>query len=288
MVTLRSKYLFVHIIAFFVVMLISMVVAAQNKIPDDFCLSNNELNLFDAINQIRADYDKDPVELSASLSYVASLHVDDLYNNHPDTSICNTSSWSDQGDWTPCCHNSYVYDPDCMWEKPNELTPYRYRGYELVTFFGDYFNNDSIINIWADSREVIDMIITRGSYEKKKWVCGGLAIGTNYVSLWFGQRADSQDSPNICEDEVRDTTAMAIDSISKSDEYYLIFGSFNDSHSAKEALRKARNDNFVNANLIKENNRIRLYLNKFDNLKEAMYAKQQLQFNYRDAWILKD
>ncbi len=288
MATLKPKYLFLHIVTLCLVMVIPQFAGAQNKIPDDFCLSNDEFNLFDAINQIRVDYDKNPVELSASLSYVASLHVDDLYNNHPDTSICNTSSWSDKGNWTPCCHNSYVYDPDCMWEKPNELTPYRYRGYELVTFFGDDFNNDSIINIWADSKEVIDMIITRGSYEKKKWVCGGLAIGTNYVSLWFGQRADSQDSPKICEDEVRDTIAMAIDSISKPDEYYLIFGSFNDIHSAKEALRKARNDNFINANLINENNRFRLYLSKFDNLKEAMYAKQQLQFNYRDAWILKD
>ena len=39
---------------------------------------------------------------------------------------------------------------------------------------------------------------------------------------------------------------------------------------------------------LKKQGQTQIEKSKFDNLKEAMYAKQQLQFNYRDAWILKD
>ncbi len=265
------------------------VLLSQKTIPDEFCMSNDELNLFDRINMIRTDYDKKEIQLSSSLSYVAKLHVNDLETNHPDTSICNSSSWSDKGTWSPCCYNSYVLNPDCMWDKPNELTPYPYRGYELVTYFEDEFDNDSIVNLWSDSKEVLDMILTRGNHEKKNWICGGVAIGNNYISLWFGQRRDAQKGPVICKNEERiiDTTLTRV-AVTKVNYYYLIFGSFPNMHNAKESLRDIIDDGFENADILVGNNKFRLYLDKYSSLKEAMYAKQQLTYKYREAWILKD
>lgn len=280
--------LYFKLFIYFTVYLLSGKIVAQNSIPDDFCMSNNELNLFDRINLLRVDYDESILQLSASLSYVAQLHIDDLINNNPDTSICNYSSWSDKGNWTPCCYNNYIYNPDCMWDKPKELTPYRYRGYELVTFFENEFNNDSIINLWSDSKEVLDMILTRGDYSKKKWICGGVAINKNYVSLWFGQRKDYQKSPVLCNNETRlsDTLISNVDKPNVA-AYYLIFGSYTDMHTAKNMLRKVKSDEFENAEILSGNNKIRLSLDKFSSLKEAMYAKQQLPFKYNEAWILK-
>lgn len=281
-------------ITYYTLLLVSIltfpsVIFSQNMIPEEFCMSNDEFNLFDRINVLRSDYDKKEIQLSSSLSYVAQAHVVDLETNRPDTSICNSSSWSDKGNWTPCCHNSYVHNPDCMWDKPKELTPYPYRGYELVTYFEDEFNNDSIISLWSDSRDVLDMILTRGSYEKKNWICGGVSIGNNYVSLWFGQRRDVQKSPILCDDEKRiiDTTTSKV-AVTQTKYYYLIFGSFPNIHNAKVALRDISEDGFDNADILEGNNKIRLFLNKYSTLKEAMAAKQQLPFKYREAWILKD
>ncbi len=272
-----------------VILFIPSFVVGQKSIPGDFCLSNDELNLFDRINVLRSDYDKKTIQLSASLSYVASLHVKDLQNNHPDTSICNLSSWSDKGNWEPCCYNSYILNPDCMWDKPKELTPYKYRGYEMVTYIEDKFNNDSILELWADSKEVLDLILTRGNYEKKNWVCGGVSIGKNYVSLWFGQRKDTQKPPIICDNEKRKTdTIVSKKPIKKKNTYYLIFGSFPDTHSAREAIKDTKDNGFKDSGILEGNNKIRLYLNKYASLKEAMFAKQQLPFVYREAWILKD
>lgn len=148
-------------------MFVPNITTSQNLIPEEFCLSNNEFNLFEKVNLLRLDYEKRQLQLSSSLSYVAKAHVEDLQNNKPDTSICNLSSWSDKGDWTACCYNKYIHNPDCMWDKPKELTPYPYRGYELVTYFEEGTHVDSIIDLWSDSKEVLDMILTRGNYKKR-------------------------------------------------------------------------------------------------------------------------
>lgn len=278
-----------YILLIITLILLSNIVVGQKKIPKEFCLSNDEANLFDLVNQMRVDYEKSQLQLSASLSFVASTHINDLQNNRPDTSICNMSSWSNKGDWTPCCYNKYVHDPDCMWDKPKELTPYPYRGYELITYFEEGFNNDTVINLWSDSKGVLDMILTRGAYSKKRWICGGISIGSNYVSLWFGQRKDAQKSPVICENNKQNIdTINPIASTNGSNIYYLIFGSFPNMHDAREELKKAKDNDFKDSDILVKNDKYRIYLNKYSSLKEAMFAKQQLPYEYNEAWILKD
>ena len=276
------------LITILLLVLMSFSVAAQKKIPKDFCISNDEKNLFEMVNLLRADYDKKKVQLSTSLNYVADLHVYDLQINNPDTSICNLSSWSDKGAWTPCCYTKYLHNPDCMWDKPKELTPYLYRGYELVTCIDDDFNTDSIINLWSDSKEVLDMILTRGNYSKKKWICGGVGISKNYVSLWFGQRKDALKEPVTCVDELNDSDSVPIIVLANQPTaYYLIFGSHTNMYDAREGRKKVKTD-FENSDILIKNDKYRVYLNKFSTMKEAMFAKQQLPSEYREAWILKD
>lgn len=262
-------------------------VNGQNKIPDNFCISAEEMNLFEIINDIRADYDKKEIKISASLSYVAKLHADDLLNNHPDTSICGLSSWSDKGNWKACCYNSYVLDDNCMWEKPKELTSYPYRAYELVTYFEDNFTNDSILKIWSTTKEVLDMLLTQGNYKKKNWVCGGVGINKNYVSVWFGQRADPAAKPQICESSAN-IAPVITDSELDEGYFYLVFGSFEDPNDAKEALKRIKKNNFSAADILVKDGLHRVYLERYNNLKAAMFAKQNLPYTFREAWILKD
>jgi hypothetical protein len=264
--------------------------SAQKSIPDGFCISFDEQMLYDKLNLLRKDYGKSDIEFSKSLSFVAAVHIEDLIKNHPDTSVCNLSSWSDQGDWTACCHNPYLPQQDCMWDKPKELTPYTYRGYELVSYFEEGFTADSVLLLWAETKEVLDMILTEGDYKSKKWITMGVAMNDEYVSVWFGQRSDRLGEPDICSSGESEAGAAIITSkaVENVITYYLIFGSFSDPKDAKEAVRRYRKNGFDNAGTLSSGDVTRVYLGKYDDLKEIMYVKQNLPYTYREAWIYKE
>lgn len=273
-------------ITLLIALLTSLYSFAQKEIPSDYCISINEVKLFNQLNQLIDEYGKSELQWSASLSYVARVHTDDLLNNRPDTSVCNLSSWSDKGDWTACCHNPYVPQQDCMWDKPKEITTYPYRGYELVSFFEDGFNPDSVMQLWTTSKQVLDMILTEGNFKKKKWVCMGVGMNKNYVSVWFGQRADKLKKPEICSDS---TIALAPALTNNKDlKFYIIFGSFTTQKEAREAVKKLNKEGFKNADILKANGKIRVYMDSFSNIKEAMFFKQKLAYTYREAWIYKE
>ena len=266
----------------------NMLTAQNKRVPADICINVNEHLLAEKINNLRKQYGKRAIPLSKSLTYVAKLHVEDLQKNHPDTSICNLSSWSDKGKWTPCCYNKYVVNHDCMWKKPKELTGYIYRGYEMAAYFQDGVSTDSLEYVWFDSRKVLDFILTQGDWSQKSWRAMGVAMSGNYVSVWFGQRADKAGKPALCKETVNQTIKpKTVTGNNKTKGYYLIFGSYNKMKDAKSAVRRVKAEGFKHAGVITKNNHFRLYLSKFDTLKEAMAAKQKLPTQFKDAWILK-
>ena len=275
-----KRLLFTHLF-----LLLLTVSFAQKKIPSDYCITGDEMQLFNTINAIREEYDKKPVKLSASLSVVARTHCTDLFLNHPDTSICNLSSWSNKGKWTPCCYNAYLPKPLCMKKKPKELTPYPYYGYEVAAYFEDGYNLDSLVKLWGDTREVLDMILTRGIWEKKKWVVAGVGIDSNYVSIWFGQKPDKVKAPRLCKGKKVIKKIMTTPPAKAY--FYIIIASFNNEADAKEALRRTKKSGFKEAGLLKGEKNTRVYLGRYEGLKEATHVKSSLSPTYRDAWILK-
>ncbi len=274
--------IFLTLISFF------SIASGQKAVPENFCITLDEQGLMEKLNSLREDYGKTAIEFSKSLSYVAAIHVRDLAEHHPDTSVCNLSSWSDKGDWSPCCHNPYLPKQDCMWDKPKELTAYPYRGYELAGFFEGGLNSDSAMKYWSDNKDALDMILTEGIYGNKKWITMGVAIYKEYVSVWFGQRKDNAGSPKTCDNE-EDIPVLLQDKKEKEEQltYYLIAGSFSDIKDAREALKRFRKSGFEQAGIITGDDLSRVYLGKYQSLKEVMFAKQQLPYTYREAWIFK-
>jgi len=268
---------------------VAQVSPAQKQLPANFCISPQEKALFDKINQLRKVYGKKPLKLSASLSYVAKIHVNDLLNNRPDTSVCNLSSWSNKGSWKACCYNPYVPNPDCMWDKPKELTPYPYRGYEIAGYFEEEFNADSVINLWSKEGEAVNMLTSEGEYSSKDWVCMGVGMNKNYVSVWLGQRADGEGAPSVCTGSVAlaEVPVAASDTLHR-DVYYLIIASFKNINDAREAVKKYRKEGFENAGTLKNSESARVYLAQYNDMKEAMQAKSKLPYAYREAWIYKE
>lgn len=259
---------------------------AQEFVPSKVCLDKEELKLAELINSFRKENKKPILPLSAALSFVAQTHVSDLQLNRPDTSICLTGSWSDKGNWTACCYNKYILDQDCMWNKPKELTSYPYRGYELSYFQEEIILIDSVFKLWMKSEEVMDMILTSGNHKSRKWETMGIGVGENYISVWFGQRADANGKPKSCE-EISESEMIQADLSTTNERYYLIYGSFNYESDAQEAIRRYQKNGFKNAVLLKADQRIRVALDVFDNLREATVAKEKLSSTYKDAWILK-
>ena len=264
-------------------MILSGSLFAQKKVPSSYCLHPIEKQLADNINRIRKSHGKKVLPLSVSLSFVARTHVTDLLNNHPDTSICNLSSWSGKGPWKACCYNAYVVNHNCMWKKPKELTTYPYRGYEMAAYTQDKLNIDSVLSLWEDSPEAMDMLLTNGLWEKKSWECMGVGVNDHYVSVWFGQRPDRAGKPKIC----RSGTKSKEKSSAKH-AFYLIYGSYPGMSSATRALNQIKAKGFKNAGILRNHTHIRVYLYRTTDFEKIKNERQKWKKKYPKLWILQN
>ncbi len=282
-----------------ILLLNNHLLVAQAHTVDNFCISPEEEKLIELINAFRRQNRQAEIALSASLSFVAKTHVADLQRNRPDTSICNTASWSDKGTWTPCCYQGFVNKQNCMWDKPKELTPYTFRGYELSYFDEQIIQVQSLWELWRNTPEVVDMILARDIHSDKRWAAIGVGLSDNYASIWFGQRPDAKGKPRVCsgaetafrapfKSALQETATAGTTETQETGRFYLIYGSFTVMADAEEAMRRYRNAGFRNAQVVAKDNRIRVALDVFPTLREAMFAKERLSASYADAWIMRE
>lgn len=172
-------------------------VSFAQSVLSDISVSEKEVAFTDEINRLRSENGLSNLELSVSLTYVAQQHIADLIQNHPDTSICTSASWSDKGDWSPCCCNKYVPTESCMRDKPKELTNYLYKGYELIYYSEDIITSATLLCLLQQSSEAVDMFLQRGNYRLNRWKIIGICIDEHYASFWFGQFPDKDGKPII-------------------------------------------------------------------------------------------
>lgn len=156
------------------------------------CLSAEELKLYHLINEYRKTKGLPVIALSPSLSRVAALHARDLAENNPITDRCNLHSWSDKGNWTPCCYTDDHKAASCMWNKPRELTDYTGDGFEIAYFHSGGATADAALEAWKGSEGHHDVIINRGIWQRISWKAIGVGISQNYALVWFGFEADSE------------------------------------------------------------------------------------------------
>ncbi len=282
------KYFLLFILTIFAFS--SLKVHAQKKMDDDMCVNRNELRLAELINSFRIQNKLPEIPLSKSLFVVAKTHVNDLQINRPDTSICNTASWSDKGKWSSCCFNKYVLKTECMWDKPKELTPYKFKGYEISYFEEGIVNEDSLFRLWSATAEVSDMLLCKGIHSDKKWLAIGVGISDNYACIWLGQRPDPQGKPTVCKNDKQAVSSSVASQQpdGKTGKYYLIYGSFSRQPDAEEEVKKYKLAGLKNAQIVLNGDKIRVALGVYDSIKEAMAAKDKYKDKYKDAWILKN
>lgn len=166
--------------------------APNTVIEEEVCLNTEEQKLYEVIMEYRKTKKLKPIAFSTKLTRVAQAHVRDLANNYDfsQRDICNPHSWSDAGEWTPCCYTNDHKKAECMWQKPKEIADYEGDGYEIAYYFSAGATADTALAGWQKSTGHNPLLINTGMWKEVKWQAIGIGIYKEYAVVWFGREED--------------------------------------------------------------------------------------------------
>jgi len=265
-----------------------------SQVPEEFCVSQDEYALYRKINDYRQSKGQQVVPISKSLCYVAKMHVVDLFENHPDTSFCNLNSWSDKGPWTACCHSKQKPDPECILNKPKELTDYDGTAHEICYFDSHDVEVDTVFNFWFRVEQAKDILVNNRKWSMYVWQAMGVAIYKNYACVWLGEAKDTLTEPGICKGKM-DMKKMSMAGKKEAsrivseptNRFYLIFGSFSTLDDAMKAINQYKEEGFYQSKVLEKDDTFRVSLSDHSSMQEARDAKSRLGNDYKEAWIVK-
>ena len=282
----------------------------QKKIPANFCISPEEMDLYDKINAYRESLSLPPISISRSLSYVAKTHARDLFFNNPDQGDCNSHSWSGAGNWKPFCYPGDEKKNNSVWDKPKELTPYNSKGYEIVYWENNPVNIDSVLPFWKSIDYFNSFLVSNGKWQGKTWMAVGIGICENYASVWFGEAADPEGQPWICgrepvkqptteppatepvqavneQDDIVQKTEIRADTAARSVIYYIIVSSQQPREKSRKFSEELITKGYKDAKVLINGNKVRVSIMEFREKPSADSALKEVKKSFRDAWIYK-
>ncbi len=265
------------------------------KAQENQCLDSLSYQLYLCINKYRSDNHLAGIPLSVSLCYVAQVHAKDLTYNRPAGRSCSLHSWSDRGRWSPCCFSDANPAYPCMWNKPKELTRYKFKGYEIIYWENDLITPLTALTQWKLQAHFNDMILNKGSWTKKTWRAIGICIFEGYAIIWLGEEADVQGEPEPCVKPVviiGDTSAKNDSAVTQNTpvtgiRYYLITASLTSMDKADQVLKEYHGKGFNKARIIIFDQKIRISINDFATYSEARQVKADLGQEFQHVWILE-
>lgn len=276
--------------------LYSQTGSVQKEIPGDFCISAEELKLYNLINDYRKSQNLPFIPLSKSLCYVAKLHIDDLITNKPDTANCSFHSWSGKGTWKPCCFRKENKDKYCILTKPKELTNYPGLGHEIVFWESRDATAEKAIKQWKETSVSRFIITNFKEWEKCQWNAMGVGIKEGFAILWVGEDADVEKETKVCGGETIVTVQQPVTEIKKNEEipvvstnggrFYVIFGNMNSLKEARIMAEKYKREGFSKVKIIAKDNKYRISLSDYATKEMASQGKKELPAKYKDAWIM--
>ena len=176
-------------------LLFSLYFNAPNKAV---CLNDQELSLYEMINDYRETKGLQSIPLSASLTKVAKAHAKDLMENYSRNGKCNPHSWSDNGEWNGCCYTDDHAKAACMWNKPMEIAQYDSPGYEIVYWHSLAAESGNALAGWKKSKSHNPVVINQGQWRDVSWKAIGVAVYKQYAVVWFGEMQDEKVKPKTC------------------------------------------------------------------------------------------
>lgn len=151
-------------------------------------LSDEEMKLYHMIMDYRKSYGLGTIPISEDLNFVAKEHAKDLQYNGPERGRCNMHSWSGEGDWSECCYTADHRNPECMWNKPGELTDYSGKGYEIAHWQSSGISAEKAFRGWKNSPGHNKVMINKGIWDEK-WRAIGIGLEGQYATVWFGNES---------------------------------------------------------------------------------------------------
>lgn len=281
-------------VAAIILLLLFAKTFAHSQVPD-ICLTRDEYRLYSLVNEIRLKKGLAVIPISKSLSYVAKIHARDLFHNNPDTSFCSLNSWSDQGDWTACCHSRYTPNPSCILNKPAELTKYTGEGHELCFWDSEILHPDTVMKFWMEVDQTRDILLNEKKWGFFNWKAMGVGIYKGYVCLWLGEALDVEPEPTLCgtahgadflplpEKKVKTDAALT----APTGRYYLIFASLKTEADARKEQARFKKAGFASSKIILKDGLYRVSLNDYNTQQDALKAKKELGEKYKAAWVTK-
>ena len=171
------------------VMLASCLKSDDEKRPTP---TKDEMTLYTLIMEYRQEKGLPEIPISPALTHVAQVHAKDLQDHHVRGTACNMHSWSNKGNWTPCCYTADHAQAACMWDKPREMSSYKGNGYEISHWNSAAATPAGSLNSWKSSSGHNAVIINEGTWASRPWRAIGIGIYGNYAVVWFGHESDER------------------------------------------------------------------------------------------------
>jgi hypothetical protein len=265
---------------------------SQDTVTGNFCISQQEVHLFNLINDYRKTMNLPSIPLSKSLCVVADKHIYDLAVNKPDTGYCNFHSWSNKGNWSTCCFRKAIRDRSCMTSKPKEITNYPGIGFEIIYWENRNISPESALDQWRETPASRAMITCTKEWESFSWNAMGVAVDNGFAIVWLGEEIDGEKETMVCGSNaiiqykpvVSSDSSLVVSYATKR--YYLIFGHFSNLKEAKDQVKKYQKEGFSKCKIVAKDNKYRISLSDHSTQELASKAKKELPEKYKTAWIL--
>lgn len=172
------------------------------------CLSGEEQQLLELVNQYRQENGKAPIAYSQTLTLVGQSHIENFrYAQQVSGDLqadpnCNLHSWYPvpAQSYTTCCYTADHAEAACMWDKPGEISGNAYgaTGFEVAA--SGYVDVQAALDGWKQSFGHNDVILSQGFWESYAWNAMGVGVdqAEGWYFLWFAAQPDPAGAPEPC------------------------------------------------------------------------------------------
>lgn len=297
----------------------------KEKRQAGFCITSDAMILFNMINDYRRTNNLPLIPLSRSLSFVAMVHASDLQANNAAISECGLHSWSDKGNWKPCCYARDHAQASCMSNKPKELTGYPGSGYEIAYWDEEQATPSGAMELWKSTVVSKNVFLNRDKWQSKKWKAMGVALLDGYAIVWLGDKADSLADITLCGTDslvqlasspvIAPVAAVkevplkkdipAVKAVEKketgpekekqnqkqarknADQFYLVIASLRDEQLAAREVEKLQERGFSNATVQAGEDVYRVTIGVYATREEAQKKLNKYISEFKGIWILR-
>ncbi len=274
-----------------------MAFSQSSKIPENFCITQQEYSLYQLINQHREKISLPAIPLSNALCFVAKTHAKDLADNFPFGDDCKMLSWSSKGNWKPFCYPADQNKKNDIKDKAKEIAGYPGKAWEITYWENTTLDLDFVLEFWLGIPYTANMINSVQNWATTPWKSMGVAIHEGYVLVWFGQKDDLQPFTVVCEtgERIQHATVSEVVAVTPVVEtnnssdagksYFIIIGSYNRRTDAESAVKSYKQMGYANATLVEEQGKIRVAIDVFSTENEANTELTNYRNKFQGAWI---